>query len=157
VGLTTILVPAATIPPPQPAVDAASVLARILGCSDVRFLVLHVGAEDDAPSVRVSQEPGWTCERLVRAGDTVDEILGIAAGRSADLIAMTTQGHKGFLDALRGSTTERLLRSAPCPVLAVPATYPDLIARFERAPSRGVPGPRNPPHPASPLWGEEKR
>ena len=33
---------------------------------------------------------------------------------------MPTAGHQGFLDALRGSTTERALRHAPCPVLAVP-------------------------------------
>ena len=38
----------------------------------------------------------------------------------ADLIAMTTAGHQGFLDALRGSTSERVLRHAPCPVLVVP-------------------------------------
>jgi nucleotide-binding universal stress UspA family protein len=35
---------------------------------------------------------------------------------------MATEGHQGFLDALRGSTTERVLRGALCPVLAVPVT-----------------------------------
>ena len=40
---------------------------------------------------------------------------------AANLIMMATAGHQGFLDALRGSTTERVLRHAPCPVLAVPA------------------------------------
>ncbi|HEY3719491.1 MAG TPA: universal stress protein, partial [Roseiarcus sp.] len=39
----------------------------------------------------------------------------------ADLIVMPTAGHVGYLDALRGSTTERVLRQAPCPVLAMPA------------------------------------
>jgi nucleotide-binding universal stress UspA family protein len=33
---------------------------------------------------------------------------------------MATQGHHGVLDALRGSVTERVLRRAPCPLLAVP-------------------------------------
>lgn len=32
---------------------------------------------------------------------------------------MATKGHEGFLDALRGTTTERVLRQAECPVLAV--------------------------------------
>jgi nucleotide-binding universal stress UspA family protein len=41
--------------------------------------------------------------------------------QQANLIAMPTAGHHGFLDAVRGSTTERVLRHAPCPVLAVPA------------------------------------
>jgi nucleotide-binding universal stress UspA family protein len=39
---------------------------------------------------------------------------------SSDLIVMTTQGHEGLLDNLRGSTTERILRNSCCPVLAVP-------------------------------------
>jgi nucleotide-binding universal stress UspA family protein len=34
---------------------------------------------------------------------------------------MATAGHADVLDALRGSTTERVLRLARCPVLAVPA------------------------------------
>jgi nucleotide-binding universal stress UspA family protein len=33
---------------------------------------------------------------------------------------MSTQGHRDFLDALRGSTTERVLRGVRCAVLAVP-------------------------------------
>jgi nucleotide-binding universal stress UspA family protein len=44
-----------------------------------------------------------------------------AHAQSADLIAMTTAGRHGFLDALRGSTTEQVLEHAPCPVLAVHA------------------------------------
>jgi hypothetical protein len=34
---------------------------------------------------------------------------------------MATLGHHGFLDALRGSTTERIVRNSTCPVLAIPA------------------------------------
>jgi nucleotide-binding universal stress UspA family protein len=34
---------------------------------------------------------------------------------------MMTKGHNGFLDSLLGSVTERVLRGARCPVLAVPA------------------------------------
>lgn len=45
----------------------------------------------------------------------------VAATRERDLIVLTTAGHHGILDALRGGTTERILRSARCPVLATPA------------------------------------
>jgi len=38
----------------------------------------------------------------------------------ADLIAMGTQGHDSLMDTLRGSTTERVMRRAACPLLAVP-------------------------------------
>ena len=34
---------------------------------------------------------------------------------------MATEGRHGVVDALRGSVTERVVRDAPCPVLAVPA------------------------------------
>jgi nucleotide-binding universal stress UspA family protein len=33
---------------------------------------------------------------------------------------MTTEGHDSMLDMLRGSTTERVLRGARCPLLALP-------------------------------------
>jgi nucleotide-binding universal stress UspA family protein len=36
-------------------------------------------------------------------------------------MVFTTEGHRDFFDALRGSTTERVLRASHCPVLAVPA------------------------------------
>jgi nucleotide-binding universal stress UspA family protein len=34
---------------------------------------------------------------------------------------MSTDGRNGFLDALRGSHSERVLRRTPCPLLAIPA------------------------------------
>jgi nucleotide-binding universal stress UspA family protein len=35
---------------------------------------------------------------------------------------MPTAGPHGFLDAIRGSTTERVVRHATCPVLSVPVS-----------------------------------
>ena len=52
-------------------------------------------------------------------GEVVPAILDAAHG--SGLVVMPTQGHHGFLDALRGSTTERVLREVACPVLALPA------------------------------------
>lgn len=47
------------------------------------------------------------------------EIVRLAEQRRADLIVMATHG-RGFLSqAIFGSTTERVLRHAPCPVLTV--------------------------------------
>ncbi len=50
----------------------------------------------------------------------IGQIVAAAEDPPADLIALSTAGRHGFLDALRGSTTERVLRQARCPVLAVP-------------------------------------
>jgi nucleotide-binding universal stress UspA family protein len=50
------------------------------------------------------------------------EILRVAEERNVDLIAMATHG-RGFVShALFGSTTERVVRKAPCPVLTVRGT-----------------------------------
>jgi nucleotide-binding universal stress UspA family protein len=68
----------------------------------------------------------------VRTGDVVSTILEVAAEEKANLIAMPTGGHHGFLDAMRGSITERVLRHAPCPVFAVPADVNIGIARCRR-------------------------
>ena len=119
--LGRIVIPLDTVPRPQPAVAAAFALAGALGCAAAAFTLVHVGDKEEMPTVHLPERDGWTWEQTVRHGEVVEQILQVAAERSADLIVMTTQGHHGFLDALRGSTTERVLRGARCPLLAVPA------------------------------------
>lgn len=122
VRLQTVLVPIDHTPRPQAAVDAAVLLASTLGSKDVRFLLLFVGPEEDAPEVRLPKQEGWVFENQTWGGATVvDHILATAEANDVDLIVMSTQGNHGFLDALRGSTTERVVRGAQCPVLAVNA------------------------------------
>jgi nucleotide-binding universal stress UspA family protein len=58
--------------------------------------------------------------RRVEIGGPVWQILECAKEVSADLIVMGTHGHSGFERLMLGSTTERVLRKAPCPVLTVP-------------------------------------
>jgi nucleotide-binding universal stress UspA family protein len=60
---------------------------------------------------------------VTREGDVVETILRVAGECNADLIVMATAGRQGFLEALRGSTTERVLRSGAFPLLAIPATH----------------------------------
>ena len=73
------------------------------------------------PVVHLPDDLSAQTETLVQSGQPVETILRAATERNADLIVMATAGRQGFLDALRGSTTERVLRHAPCPVLAVPS------------------------------------
>ena len=47
-------------------------------------------------------------------------IVDFAKAAPVDLIVMSTHGRTGFVHLLMGSVTERVLRRAPCPVLAVP-------------------------------------
>lgn len=120
VRLENVLIPVDRSPPPQIAVDAAMALVAMLECPSVRFSLFHAGPTEELPSVDLPLQPGWSVEHLARQEDAVEAILAVSAECRADLIVMATEGHQGFLDALRGSTTERVLRGAPCPVLAVP-------------------------------------
>lgn len=60
----------------------------------------------------------------LREGPTVDEILKAAEETSADLIVIGTHGRTGLPHVLLGSVAERVVRSAPCPVLTVRSKGP---------------------------------
>jgi nucleotide-binding universal stress UspA family protein len=120
VSLANILIPVAVTPPPRPAVGAAARLVTRLSRPTGTFTLLHVGAAGEAPPVHPPQVHGWRWDRMNRGGDVIETILDTAHGTRADLIMMTTDGRQGFLDALRGSHSERVLRHAPCPVLVLP-------------------------------------
>jgi nucleotide-binding universal stress UspA family protein len=53
----------------------------------------------------------------IRGGRPHEEIVRVAREIDADLIALSTRGHSGLKHLLLGSTAERVVRSAPCPVL----------------------------------------
>ena len=121
VTLRRILIPVDHTPQAQAALEEAFSLASEFDRRGVVFRLLHVGTETGMPNLYLPHRPGWRWEERLVPGDPVEQILKEAADWSPDLIVMATQGHIDFLDALRGSTTERVLRGVHCPVLAVPA------------------------------------
>ncbi len=121
VELKRVLIPVDHNPGPQVAVDAAGALLRSINADGSQVHAVFIGADDHMPEVEPPAGSNFSFERSARSGKPVDEIVKTANEGSADLIVMATEGHDGFLDALRGSTTEQVLRRAPCPVLAVPA------------------------------------
>jgi nucleotide-binding universal stress UspA family protein len=121
VMLSRVLIPVVHEPSGQAAVEEAFFLAAGLGCHDVQFKLLHVGTEKGMPTLFLPHHPGYKWDEHILNGEPVEEILREAARWTPDLIVFTTQGHMDLLDALRGSTTERVLRGAKCAVLAVPA------------------------------------
>jgi len=58
---------------------------------------------------RVEADEGQAAERVVEAAKRL----------GADLIVMGTYGHRGVNRAIMGSTAERVIINAPCPVLVV--------------------------------------
>lgn len=62
---------------------------------------------------------GREVECVVRQGTDHIEIVALAREVGADLIVMGMHGHGFLVHALAGSTTERVLHHAKCPVLVV--------------------------------------
>jgi len=58
-------------------------------------------------------------ELVVQQGAAPDSILSFAQARKTDVIVMGTHGRRGFDRLMLGTTTDRVMRRAPCPVLAV--------------------------------------
>lgn len=62
-------------------------------------------------------EPGVPVSTEVECGSPATVLLHAAAG--ADMLVVGSRGHGGFTDLLLGSTSEHVVRHAPCPVLVV--------------------------------------
>jgi len=123
INLRRILLPVDHEPSPQEAVVRAVRTAEVLGDEPVEIVLLHVNGGDLGGCLpRFNRPPsqGCTWKETHGEGDVAAAILG-AAQEEVDLIVMATEGRQGIVDAVRGSVTERVVRGAPCPVLAVPA------------------------------------
>jgi len=105
IDLPRIIVPAGTPEDGERGVAAARVLTGIAGTVEPFIEVVHLPTSDP------------------------DAIVHAAARIEASLIVMTTHGHDGVGDVMRGSRTERVLRHAGRPVLVVP------VRSTERTPS----------------------
>lgn len=120
IRLRRILLPIDHKPNAQEAVTRAVRAAEALGGDEiVDVVILHVNG-GDLPRFARPPSPACSWKETRGEGDVAAAILG-AALKDVDLIVMATEGRQGIVDAVRGSVTERVVRGAPCPVLAVPA------------------------------------
>lgn len=113
-NLHNILFPVAASPSP---VEAAGQFQALMGNIPAQVFRVHVSEKDGSDGQLGRIFPGLT----MLDGDVVPAILHAARDVQAGMIVMPTAGHHGFIDALRGSVTQRVLHDAPCPVLALPA------------------------------------
>jgi nucleotide-binding universal stress UspA family protein len=72
----------------------------------------------------------------VATGIPSEEVISAAQAEDSDLLVVGTRGKTGLAHILLGSTAERVIRGAPCPVLAVRTEPTD--TQDERALSRPV-------------------
>ena len=118
-NLRNVLVPIEAAIDFTAAIEFSRRAAEIVGDGDVAITLLHVG--EQMPSIpELAEGPGWTWQTALRQGEPVDSILAAAEELNADLVVMTTNGRDTLNQAVSGSTTERVVRNAKCPVLAVP-------------------------------------
>lgn len=141
-GIKTILLPVDFSAPSQQALAYAVPLAQQFGAKLTLLNVVEpVATPDFAASFPLAMEndevmaaskrelerfvkqagvnPKLVEKLLVRFGRSYHEIAEAARTLKVDLIIISTHGYTGLKHAFLGSTTERVVRHAPCPVLVV--------------------------------------
>ena len=85
------------------------------------FVPLMKQAEADLEQMAGSlrKSTGLNVSAVVSDGKPFEVICQTARTLGADLIVLTTHGYTGLKNVWLGSTAERVVRHAPCPVLAV--------------------------------------
>ncbi len=75
-----------------------------------------------SPIARRLAKLGFDVEVLIERGDPATIVTELAEERSVDVIVMGTRGHSKLRQILLGSTAERVIEHAPCPVITVHAS-----------------------------------
>ena len=118
-SLHRMLIPIDFNPSPIAAIEYAARAAKLM-IDPVEIILFHVSDSTETPTVEIPEVPSCSWKTINRSGKVVEEITKAANEYAIDLIVMATEGHEGFLDTLRGSVTEQVLRQVSCPVLAIP-------------------------------------
>lgn len=115
--------------------DAALIVTHVVepvmypvayGMPPVAPVAFEEGARGSAEKALASLVEGLTARGvkarvLVDSGNAATRICDLARQESADLIVLATHGYTGMKHMLLGSTAEKVVRLAPCAVLAVKA------------------------------------
>ena len=132
IGFTNILHPTDFSEASQYAGERAVDFAKQCGA---KLTVLHAYASpaaleggfvlpDPVPELeaaidRVADDPHVEVERVLRVGTPAETIVEFAERHHCDLIVMGTHGRTGLGHLLMGSTAEKVIRTARCPVMVV--------------------------------------
>jgi nucleotide-binding universal stress UspA family protein len=99
-------------------------MAPLVGYAAAVDPALHQSLQRDlAQRLRALVEPlapGIAVDVIVVEGPTAAGIVAMAGECAADMIVMGTHGERRLEAWILGSVTDRVLRTAPCPVLTVP-------------------------------------
>jgi nucleotide-binding universal stress UspA family protein len=121
--IKSILCPVNDSEPARRALLAATDLATGFGAALNVVHVKQAGAEDSIDDlcawIPESQRALCTTGELSPATDVAQEVLTLASQSHADLLVLGARHRRFFDTTVLGANTIRMLRHAPCPVLAV--------------------------------------
>lgn len=80
---------------------------------------LNKRAEEELNNLAGTIDPSVKAETVIKTGKPFVEINETAQEKNIDLIIIATHGHTGVEHLLFGSTAEKVVRKAPCPVLTL--------------------------------------
>jgi universal stress protein A len=105
-------------PPPYP---VEGIVPSHLGATLLDDLERQASSELDQmlPEAQLSKVD---VARRVVVGIPARKIVEVAGEEQTDLIIMTTHGRTGFGHLVMGSVAEKIVRTAPCPVLTIRPT-----------------------------------
>jgi universal stress protein A len=86
------------------------------------------GAEGELRSLRSRLGREVRCQTLLRKGGAQYEIIAVAKELGCDLIILSTHGRSGLERLLLGSTAEKVVRHAGCPLLVVRENEHEFVA-----------------------------
>lgn len=148
IGIKKILVPIDFSEAGKPALNYAKSLAQVTGASihlvhvmeriyqasptyvtgELTYVQLDTARMREVitrkiGALQVGVFRGFKTTFEIREGVTHYEIVDAIKPAKADLVVMATHGYTGLRHVLLGSTTERVIRHAPCPVLVVRSSF----------------------------------
>jgi universal stress protein A len=80
---------------------------------------LQARAKEELDNLAKTLDTSLQVETLIKTGKPFVEINDTARETDADLIIIATHGHTGVEHLFFGSTAEKVVRKAPCPVLTL--------------------------------------
>jgi len=80
---------------------------------------MNTRAKEELDNLAKKELPGLEVKTIIKTGKPFVEIIETASQEDIDLIIIATHGHTGVEHILFGSTAEKVVRKAPCPVLTL--------------------------------------
>lgn len=92
---------------------------EVVGTLDVHEMLKEKYTEMLKDEALKLKNQGIRAEWEIMEGHPHEEIVKACQDNGADMVVMTTHGRTGIAHFIMGSVAERVVRSAPCPVLIV--------------------------------------